>query len=199
MIDDREQLARAKAGDRAAQAELMTLHSGMLWKLANFRSLGTGESAEDFYQLACLEFLKAIDGYDFAMGTKFCTYFTSKVGRRLLTARKDCGVIRVPPNVKRDSEAYIRSQCSQLLDSTELVQPSADELVVEREEYAEKQLKLAELMKAVGKLKPREASVILLRMEGETLVRIGKKFHVTKERIRQIQMKAMVKLKEMLT
>lgn len=59
------------------------------------------------------------------------------------------------------------------------------------------------LWKLVGQLSPREQTVLKLRMGYETypmtLEEIGDKFGVTRERIRQIEAKALDKLKRILT
>ena len=75
-IDDMTSLIRlAKSGNKEAAETLIKENSGLIWSIAR-RFFGRGVEAEDLYQLGCLGFLKAIEGYDESFGTRF-----SKIGR----------------------------------------------------------------------------------------------------------------------
>jgi len=50
----------------------------------------------------------------------------------------------------------------------------------------------------VEKLSRRERDMLMRRMRGETLVEIGRRFNITKERVRQIQERALLQLREAL-
>ncbi len=77
--------------------------------------------------------------------------------------------------------------------------PTPEEIVGERHDFA---ARAAWLREAIEKLTPREQQVIARRFLGEgksTLAEIGDSFGVTKERIRQIEGKALAKLKTILS
>lgn len=50
------------------------------------------------------------------------------------------------------------------------------------------------LIEKSDKLKPKEKEILLKRLDGKTLERIGKKYKVSAERIRQIEEVALIKL-----
>ena len=66
-------LNQAQQGDTAAREQLLQENTGLIWSIVR-RFYGRGTEPEDLYQLGCLGFLKAIDGYDAAYGTQFSTY-----------------------------------------------------------------------------------------------------------------------------
>ena len=65
-----ELIARSRAGDRAAGEQLIVENSGLIWSIAR-RYFGRGVDPDDLYQLGCLGFLKAVEGYDTALGRSF--------------------------------------------------------------------------------------------------------------------------------
>ena len=71
-------IARSRAGDRAAGEQLIVENSGLIWSIAR-RYFGRGVDPDDLYQLGCLGFLKAVEGYDTAFGTQFSTYAVPKI------------------------------------------------------------------------------------------------------------------------
>ena len=78
MSDSLELIAKCQAGDRSAGETLILENSGLIWSVAR-RFIGRGTEAEDLYQLGCLGFLKAVDGFDFDFGTQFSTYAVPKI------------------------------------------------------------------------------------------------------------------------
>ena len=75
-----------------------------------------------------------------------------------------------------------------------------DESSLSPEEYTENEILKEEIMEVLMSLQPREQQVLELRFglaDGtcHTLEEVGKKFNVTRERIRQIEAKALRKLR----
>lgn len=68
----------AKQGDRDAAERLVEENSGLIWSVAR-RFFGRGVDPDDLYQLGCVGFLKAIDGFDEGYGTRFSTYAVPKI------------------------------------------------------------------------------------------------------------------------
>ena len=66
-------LGRAKGGDRDVAQQLLLENNGLVWSVVR-RFYGRGVDPDDLYQLGCLGFLKALEGFDPAFGTQFSTY-----------------------------------------------------------------------------------------------------------------------------
>lgn len=62
------EIRRARQGDREAAGKLVEENAGLIWSVAR-RYFGRGIDPEDLYQLGCVGFLKAIEGFDESFGT----------------------------------------------------------------------------------------------------------------------------------
>ena len=120
-----ELIRRAQNGDRAASERLVTENAGLIWSVAK-RFLGRGTEAEDLYQLGCLGFLKAVEGFDLEFGTQFSTYAVPKISGEIRRFLRDDGAIKVSRSLKERSAA-VRSARS-LLGSALGREPSLKEL-----------------------------------------------------------------------
>lgn len=92
-------LARAKSGDQNALEQFVTENSGLIWSVAK-RFIGRGVEAEDLYQLGCLGFLKAVDGFDLSYGTQFSTYAVPKISGEIRRFLRDDGAVKVSRSLK---------------------------------------------------------------------------------------------------
>lgn len=97
-----EQLRLARLGDREAKSQLVEENAGLIWSIAR-RYFGRGVDPEDLYQLGCLGFLKAIEGYDPAFGTQFSTYAVPKIAGEIRRFLRDDGAIKVSRSLKERS------------------------------------------------------------------------------------------------
>ena len=120
-----ELIRRAQRGDREASELLVTENAGLIWSVAK-RFLGRGTEAEDLYQLGCLGFLKAVEGFDLEFGTQFSTYAVPKISGEIRRFLRDDGAIKVSRSLKERSAA-VRSARS-LLGSALGREPSLKEL-----------------------------------------------------------------------
>ena len=120
-----ELIRRAQNGDRAASERLVTENAGLIWSVAK-RFLGRGTEAEDLYQLGCLGFLKAVEGFDLEFGTQFSTYAVPKISGEIRRFLRDDGAIKVSRSLKERSTA-VRSARA-LLGSALGREPSIKEL-----------------------------------------------------------------------
>ena len=66
-------IRRSQNGERGATEQLVAENSGLIWSVAR-RFFGRGVESDDLYQLGCLGFLKAVNGFDESFGTQFSTY-----------------------------------------------------------------------------------------------------------------------------
>lgn len=104
MSRTEELIAESQAGNREAGEILVTENAGLIWSVAR-RFLGRGTEAEDLYQLGCLGFLKAVEGFDLNFGTQFSTYAVPKIAGEIRRFLRDDGVIKVSRSLKEQSAA----------------------------------------------------------------------------------------------
>ena len=102
-----ELIRRSQAGDKEASELLVTENSGLIWSVAK-RFLGRGTDADDLYQLGCLGFLKAVDGFDLEYGTQFSTYAVPKIAGEIRRFLRDDGAVKVSRSIKEQA-ATIKS------------------------------------------------------------------------------------------
>ncbi len=109
-------IARSQAGDMEAREILVTENSGLIWSVTK-RFLGRGAEADDMYQLACLGFLKAVDGFDLQYGTQFSTYAVPKIAGEIRRFLRDDGVVKVSRGIKERSVTIrmVRNQLTNTL------------------------------------------------------------------------------------
>ena len=92
-------LRSARAGDRTPQSGMLLENSGLIWSVAR-RYFGRGVDSEDLYQLGCVGFLKAIEGYDESFGTQFSTYAVPKISGEIRRFLRDDGAVKVSRGIK---------------------------------------------------------------------------------------------------
>lgn len=97
----------AQSGDREAAGRLIEENSGLIWSIAK-RFFGRGVDADDLYQLGCVGFLKAIDGFDESFGTRFSTYAVPKISGEIRRFLRDDGTVKVSRGIKEQA-AQIKS------------------------------------------------------------------------------------------
>ena len=110
-----ELIARCQAGDMEAKEALIVENSGLIWSVTR-RFLGRGAEADDVYQLACLGFLKAVEGFDLHYGTQFSTYAVPKISGEIRRFLRDDGVVKVSRSIKEQAAA-IRTARSRLTNT----------------------------------------------------------------------------------
>ena len=76
--ETRALLRRAQAGDLQAAEQMVEENTGLIWSVAR-RFFGRGVEPDDLYQLGCVGFLKAMQGFDEQFGTCFSTYAVPKI------------------------------------------------------------------------------------------------------------------------
>ncbi len=97
-----ELIARVQQGDRQAGEDIIQENSGLIWSVAR-RFLGRGVEADDLYQLGCLGFIKAVDGFDLEFGTQFSTYAVPKIAGEIRRFLRDDGSIKVSRSIKEQA------------------------------------------------------------------------------------------------
>lgn len=102
MSRTEELIALAQSGDKAAQETLVNENSGLIWSVAR-RFIGRGTETEDLFQLGCIGFLKAVDGFDLEFGTQFSTYAVPKIAGEIRRFLRDDGAIKVSRTLKEQA------------------------------------------------------------------------------------------------
>jgi len=99
-------LRAARGGDKGAAERLILENSGLIWSIAR-RYFGRGADSDDLYQLGCVGFLKAIDGFDESFGTQFSTYAVPKISGEIRRFLRDDGSVKVSRGIK-ERATFIR-------------------------------------------------------------------------------------------
>lgn len=123
--EQRRLLEQAKAGDREAIEQLVTANSGLIWSIAR-RFFGRGVEPDDLYQLGCLGFLKAVEGFDLEFGTEFSTYAVPKIAGEIRRFLRDDGTVKVSRGLKEQSAAVKAARAAFI--SRENREPTISEL-----------------------------------------------------------------------
>lgn len=132
-----ELIAGAQKGDRTASELLIEENSGLIWSIAR-RYTGRGTEIDDLYQLGCLGFLKAIEGFDLEFGTQFSTYAVPKISGEIRRFLRDDGAVKVSRSLKEQSAAIksVRSRLTGTLGREPSVQEISEETGFSPEEIA---------------------------------------------------------------
>lgn len=115
MSRTEELIAKSQSGDRTASELLVMENSGLIWSVVR-RFLGRGTEADDLYQLGCLGFLKAIEGFDLNFGTQFSTYAVPKIAGEIRRFLRDDGAVKVSRGIK-ERAATIKIVRNRLINS----------------------------------------------------------------------------------
>lgn len=99
----------AQQGDQAACQRLTEENAGLIWSVVK-RYLHRGVESEDLYQLGCLGFLKAVQGFDTGYGTQFSTYAVPKIAGEIRRFLRDDGPVKVSRGRKEQALALYRAK-----------------------------------------------------------------------------------------
>ena len=137
MSRTEELIAQSQAGDESAGEALVTENSGLIWSVAR-RFIGRGVEADDLYQLGCLGFLKAVEGFDLAFGTQFSTYAVPKIAGEIRRFLRDDGAVKVSRSIKEQAATIksVRNTLTQALGREPTIQEISHQTGFTPEEIA---------------------------------------------------------------
>ena len=96
-----EVLRAAQQGDREACEQAVLENNGLIWSVVR-RYYGRGVEPDDLYQLGCVGFLKAMQGFDEQYGTCFSTYAVPKISGEIRRFLRDDGAVKVSRSIKEN-------------------------------------------------------------------------------------------------
>ena len=198
---------RMELGDENARKRLAEANLRLVVSIAK-RYVGRGMQFLDLIQEGNLGLIKAVEKYDYSKGFKFSTYATWWIRQAITRAIADqARTIRIPVHMVETINRLIRTS-RQLLQELGR-EPTPEEIAEKMEmpvERVREIMKIShtllheQLMEVLDTLTEREQKVLRLRFglddgRPRTLEEVGRQFNVTRERIRQIEAKALRKLR----
>lgn len=136
-----ELLRAAQEGDAEACERAVLENNGLIWSIAR-RYFGRGVDPDDLYQLGCVGFLKAVQGFDFAYGTCFSTYAVPKIAGEIRRFLRDDGTIKVSRSIKEQAQLLynVKGRLRQQLGREPAISELADATGLSVEEVAQTEL-----------------------------------------------------------
>ncbi len=181
---------RAQAGDLAARDELLEQFTPLMWRFA-LRARTKQLEADDLFQLCYFAFERSLRLFDLSRNVRFITYLYQALSKEMCRKRLTRKLLGIPGR-----SVKIRS-----LDNgdgkaaswgSQLESPKPDGCAVEKRE----QLRIIEGV--LGVLDPRDQKIMAMRMESITLQAIGDQLGMPKERVRQLEERALRRIRQAL-
>ena len=161
--DHRTTLIRAaQTGDQNASQQLVEENTGLIWSVVR-RYTHRGVENEDLFQLGCLGFLKAVQGFDPDFGTQFSTYAVPKIAGEIRRFLRDDGMVKVGRGMKEQALAIYRAR-TRLLE--ELGREPALSELAEATGFTPEDIAAADLATASVSSLHAESSETGLQLEG---------------------------------
>ena len=130
-------LEAARGGDSAACEQVLLENNGLIWSVVR-RYYGRGVEPDDLYQLGCLGFLNAVQGFDPEFGTQFSTYAVPKIAGEIRRFLRDDGPVKVSRGLKERGAGLraVRGRLSVQLGREPTLSELAEETGLTPEEIA---------------------------------------------------------------
>ena len=147
------------------------------------RHVGQGDNFFELVSDGNMSLIRAVEKFDYARGNKFSTYASWAIMKNFA---------RSIPDEKKRHERFVTGN-EEVFDAAEDRRTDEQEVIAAAEQASAKVNRLLE------HLEPREREIIRMRSgldsDGMTLEKIGERLGITKERVRQLNVRAMKKLR----
>ena len=146
-----ELLRAAREGDNGACQQVLEENQGLIWSVVR-RYGGRGVEMDDLYQLGCLGFVKAVQGFDPGFGTQFSTYAVPKIAGEIRRFLRDDGPVKVSRGMKERAGLIRTAQVrlEERLGREPTLSELAEETGLEPEEVAAAQLSAEPVLSLQG-------------------------------------------------
>lgn len=187
--EEAELVARMRQGDLSARDALVDSQIPWVVRLV-LRSRPRTEDFEDLVQAGLIVLLECLPKFDPSI-SRLSSFSTKPIRWRLANARKVAGLIRRPAYraTSRHLAAWHQAASFEELDLHYLPEAEAEPASAERLD------ELLRLRQAIGLLPDRQYAILVRRLSGHTLAAIGVELGLSKERIRQIESRAVATLR----
>lgn len=144
-------LRAAREGDDGACQQVLEENQGLIWSVVR-RYCGRGVEMDDLYQLGCLGFVKAVQGFDPGFGTQFSTYAVPKIAGEIRRFLRDDGPVKVSRGMKERAGLIRAAQVrlEERLGREPTLSQLAEETGLEPEEVAAAQLSAEPVLSLQG-------------------------------------------------
>lgn len=176
---ERQLVIAAQKGDERAFEGLLEMHDRFIWKCSCKISRKHAER-DDLVQVGRIAMFNAVRLFDVNRGVRLLTYAGCSVMRAMW---RESNSTSVNPVASVD-------WLSDLMDFD-----VTDEDVDVESEANRRQLKCL-VNSILGELPDRDRDILKRRMNGETLREVGEAWGICRERVRQIEKRAMLKVEE---
>jgi len=185
-IQDLQQIEELQQQATAVKDRLINCNMRLVVSIAK-RHAG---QAENFFELLSdgnMSLIRAVEKFDFSRGNKFSTYASWAIMKNYA---------RSIPDDKKHRERYVTGH-------EEMFEATADSRSNEHEQLSSQEQAASRVNRLLESLDERERQIIRMRAgldnysEGMTLEEIGQQLGITKERVRQLNVRIMNKLRSM--
>jgi RNA polymerase primary sigma factor len=191
--EERRLAARARAGEAAAREELVRRHLPLVVAFARKQARG-GVRLDELVQEGNLGLLRAVEKFDPGVGTRFSTYavwwIRAFVWRYLQLARS---TVRPKSGTAARADLSLDSPLNEgesdvtWLDRVEDEGPPPDAIAADAEGDAQLRVALEKVRGRIGEMGWDIVHSRLKRDPPETLEQIGRRWGVSRERVRQVE------------
>jgi RNA polymerase sigma factor (sigma-70 family) len=183
-VADLMRIEELREGIKQCRDLLISCNQRLVYAQAK-QKLAAGESIDDLVSDGNMSLLRAVEKFDYGRGNKFSTYATWAIMKNFA---------RSIPDAKTHKQRYMTGH-------DELFEAKADVRTDEQEVLAAADAARARVNRLLEHLDARTREVIRMRTgldgsEEMTLEQIGQHFGITKERVRQINVRGMKQLRE---
>lgn len=202
---------RASVRSVAERDALVAANTRLVWHTLRIvaRQAGTPSLSrdEDLFQDGMTGLIRAAELYDPAHGTQFSTYACRAIFDRIMRGLEARDLIRLPSHVRGEARREARERLKPRRLDVTYKPPGGGSWTRNDDEHRVARLAAREeagpgggtrydLARVLARCRTgQERAVIEARARGETLEEVGRKLGICKERVRQIQVAAVARLR----